>query len=269
MQPSRVVVVTGGGSGIGAALCRCFAASGAVVTVADVDAAAADAVAAEVGGEGVLADVSVEADVQALIERVTERHGRVDVYCSNAGVGEGGGAEAADEAWLRSWQVNVMAHVYAARALLPAWLERGDGHLLGTISAAAVLNHLFAAPYAATKAAALSFFEWLAITHGPGGVHVSALCPQGVRTPMLARSEQQVRFLSDTALEPDEVARIAIAAMDSGRFLILPHPEVQQYMARKAADYERWIEGMQRLRERIVSAQKSGDHLMTAPPPLP
>ena len=201
-----------------------------------------------------MADVSVEADVQALVERVLEQHGRVDIYCSNAGIGLGGGQDAPDESWQRSWEVNVMAHVYAARALVSGWLARGEGYFMGTISAAALLNHVLAAPYAATKAAALSFFEWLAITYGPQGLRVAALCPQGVRTPMLLRSQEVSDFLLADALEPEEVADIVIAAMRDERFLILPHPEAGQYFARKGADYDRWITGMQRLRQRVAGS---------------
>ncbi len=253
--PGRVVVVTGGASGIGAALCRRFAAAGAqAVVVADVDAAGAERVAAEVHGTAVLTDVSVEADVQALVGRVVDSLGRVDIYCSNAGVGIGGGADAPDEAWRRSWDVNVMAHVYAARALLPAMLQRGDGCIVGTISAAALLNHILAAPYAATKAAALSFFEWLAITYGDRGVRVCALCPQGVRTPMLMQAEERTNFLLEGALEPDQVAEAVLDALREERFLVLPHPEVHEYGQRKAADPDRWITGMRRLRDRVAGA---------------
>ncbi len=248
----RIAIVTGGASGIGAALARRFAADGAAaVVIADVDAAAAEVVAAEIGGTAVMADVSVEADVRALVQRVLEQHGRVDIYCSNAGIGLGGGQDAPDDSWQRSWEVNVMAHVYAARALVPGWLARGDGYFLGTISAAALLNHVLAAPYAATKAAALSFFEWLAITYGPLGLRVAALCPQGVRTPMLLRSQEVSDFLLAGALEPEQVADIVVTAMRDERFLILPHPEVGEYFARKGADYDRWISGMQRLSQRV------------------
>jgi NAD(P)-dependent dehydrogenase (short-subunit alcohol dehydrogenase family) len=251
----RVAIVTGGASGIGAALARRFGADGAAaVVVADVEAAAAEAVAAEIGGTAVMADVSIEADVQALVERVLEDHGRVDIYCSNAGIGLGGGQDAPDDSWQRSWEVNVMAHVYAARALVPGWLARGDGYFIGTISAAALLNHVLAAPYAATKAAALSFFEWLAITYGPQGLRVAALCPQGVRTPMLLRSQEVSDFLLAGALEPEQVADIVVTAMRDERFLILPHPEAGEYFARKGADYDRWIAGMQRLRQRVVGS---------------
>ncbi|MGH7721946.1 MAG: SDR family oxidoreductase [Candidatus Dormibacteria bacterium] len=250
----RVVVVTGGGSGIGAALCRAFTGGGAqVVVVADIDTAAATAVATEVGGIAVTADVTREADVAELVRRTLERFGRLDIYCSNAGIAVVGGEDAGDDVWRRSWDVHVMAHVYAARALLPAMLKRGEGCLLGTVSAAALLNHVNSAPYAAGKAAGLSFLEWLAITYGARGVQVSALCPQGVRTPMLAQAGD-ADFLAAGALEPEVVAASAIEAMREGRFLVLPHPEVREYVLRRASDHDRWIAGMQRLRARVVGA---------------
>jgi NAD(P)-dependent dehydrogenase (short-subunit alcohol dehydrogenase family) len=250
----RVIVVTGGGSGIGAAMCRAFAAAGAAaVLVADLDGAAAQRVAAEVGGHAVTTDVTDEAAVQALVRGAVEGHGRVDIYCSNAGIGVGGGPEAADTDWHRSFDVHVMAHVYAARALLPAMLERGDGYILGTVSAAGLLNHVAAAPYAVTKAAGLSFLEWLAIAHGAQGVRVSALCPQGVRTPMLAMGGEK-DFLLPGALEPEVVAAHVIDGLRDERFLILPHPEVREYFTRKATDYDRWLRGMQRLREHVVAS---------------
>lgn len=249
----RVVVVTGGASGIGAALCHAFAAAGAqAVVVADLNEEAATAVATQVGGVAVTTDVTHEADVAELVRRTVELHGRVDVYCSNAGVAVGGGAEVPDELWQRSWDVHVMAHVYAARAVLPAMLERGEGCIVGTASAAALLNHVASAPYAATKAAALSFLEWLAIAYSSRGIQVSALCPQGVRTPMLAAAGDR-DFLAEGALEPEVVASAVIAAVRDGHFLILPHPEVKEYFARKAADYDRWLRGMQRMRDRVLS----------------
>lgn len=255
----RVIVVTGGGSGIGAALCRRFVADGAAaVVVADIDAAAAETVASNIDGEAVRADVSVEADVQSLVAAVLDAHGRIDVFCSNAGVGLGGGPEAADADWRRSWDVNVMAHVYAARAVLPAMLDRGEGYILGTISAAGLLNHVLAAPYAVTKAAALSFCEWLAITYGDRGIRVSALCPQGVRTPMLLRAEAGVNFLLEGALEPDEVAGVVVDALREERFLILPHADVGDYFRRKAADYDRWLRGMRRLRASVTGPSPVG-----------
>ena len=253
----RVVVVTGGASGVGRALCRRFAEEGAAaVVVVDVDQGAAGAVAAEVDGTAAIADVTDEPAVRRLVEQTLERHGRLDVYCSNAGVAFGGGPEAPDDAWRRSWEVHVMAHVYAARAVLPAMLERGEGYIVGTVSAAALLNHVFASPYATTKAAALSFFEWLAIAYGDRGIRVSAVCPQGVRTPMLAR-EGERSFLATGALGPEQVASVVLEAMRAERFLVLPHPEVAEYVRRKAEDTDRWLRGMRRLRSRVIGSTES------------
>jgi NAD(P)-dependent dehydrogenase (short-subunit alcohol dehydrogenase family) len=248
----RVVIVTGGGGGIGSALCRRFARDGArAVVVADLDGAAAATVASAVGGTAAAVDVTVEAQVRDLVERTIEAHGQVDVYCSNAGIGRGGGEDAPDAVWLESWEVHLMAHVYAARAVLPGMRERGEGCFLGTISAAGLLNHIMAAPYAVTKAAGLSFLEWLSIAHGDEGVLVQALCPQGVRTAMLGMDRERP-FLLEGALEPDEVAEAVTAAMREERFLVLPHPEVAEYFRRKATDYDRWLRGMRRLRERTL-----------------
>ena len=249
----RVVVVTGGGRGIGAALCRRFKAAGArAVVVVDRDHEAAEAVAGEIGATAVPADVTVETDVRAMAGRVLERWGVIDVFCSNAGIGVAGGPEVADDAWQRSWMVHVMAHVYAARAVLPAMIDRGEGYIVGTVSAAGLLNHVTAAPYATTKAAALSFFEWLSIAHGDQGIRVSALCPQGVRTAMLGM-EGGRSFLEAGALEPAQVADAVVEGMVEERFLILPHPEVADYFGRKASDYDRWLRGMRRLRARLTS----------------
>ncbi len=247
-----MVVVTGGASGIGAALCRAFAVAGAAaVVVADRDEAGARAVAGSIGGTAAVVDVTSESDVIGLVARTIAEHGGVDVYCSNAGVAFAGGPEAADTAWQTSWEVHVMAHVYAARALLPSMLERGEGCIVGTVSAAGLLNHLAAAPYAVTKAAALSFLEWLAISYGDRGVRVSALCPQGVRTPMLAQAGEG-DFLAAGALEPEQVAAAVVEALRGDRFLILPHPEVHEYFVRRATDHDRWLRGMRGLRERVM-----------------
>jgi NAD(P)-dependent dehydrogenase (short-subunit alcohol dehydrogenase family) len=248
----RVVVVTGGGSGIGASLCRAFARAGAAaVVVADVNEVRAHAVAEEVGGTAVAVDVTREADVHDLIRQTVDAHSAIDIYCSNAGIAFGGGPEASDEAWQTSWDVHVMAHVYAARAVLPMMLERGEGCIVGTVSAAGLLNHVAASPYAVTKAAALSFLEWLAISYGARGVRVSALCPQGVRTPMLAQAGDG-DFLDAGALEPDQVATCVIDALRGDQFLILPHPEVHEYFVRRATDHDRWLRGMQRLRRQVM-----------------
>jgi len=221
------------------------------VVVSDIARDAADKVAAEIGGTAVPADVTVESDVADLVRGTLKAHGRIDIYCSNAGIALGGGPEASDQAWRQSWDVHVMAHVYAARALLPGMLERGEGYLVGTISAAALLNHVLAAPYAVTKAAGLSFFEWMAIAYHDQGIRVSALCPQGVRTAMLAQ-EGERNFLTAGALAPEQVADAVAEGIHDERFLILPHPEVGEFFQRKAADYDRWLRGMRRLRRRIL-----------------
>jgi len=245
----KVVVVTGGASGIGRALAVRMANEGAkAVVVADIDGAGAEAVAKEVGGLGIRTDVAVEADVQRLVARATEAYGAIDLFCSNAGIFLLGGEHVPDEDWRRIFDVNVMAHVHAARAVLPAMLARGDGHFLATVSAAGLLSQVGSAPYAVTKHAALAFAEWLSITYGDRGIRVSCLCPQGVKTPMLKSS-----FLLEGALEPEAVAEAAVRGVRDDRFLILPHPEVATYFQRKATDYERWLRGMRRLQAKALA----------------
>jgi len=255
----RVVVVTGAARGIGRALARRLAAAGAEsVVVADLDEDGAQRVAEEIGGTAVACDVSREADVERLVKDVESEHGRIDLFCSNAGVAVGGGPEAPTADWQRLWEVNVMAHVFVARHALPGMLRRKDGYLLGTVSAAGLLNHAFAAPYGVTKAAALSLFEWLSIAHGDDGLRVSCLCPQGVKTDMLAAEARVgLEFLADTALEPEQVADAVVEGVRLESFLILPHPEVAEYFRRKAIDYDRWLRGMRRLRAGILAASSS------------
>jgi len=252
----RVVVVTGGANGIGRAIARRVAAAGAEsVIVADMDGAGAAAVAAEINGVAVVCDVSRESDVKTLVDRVEADHGRVDIFCSNAGIAVGGGPETPTDQWQRIWDVNVMSHVFVARHVLPGMLARGEGYILGTVSAAGLLNHVLAAPYGVTKAAALSFFEWLSIAHGDQGIRSSCLCPQGVKTNMLAAERRLgLEFLTADALEPEAVADFVLLGLADERFLILPHPEVAEYFRRKAGDYDRWIKGMRRLRAGILSA---------------
>jgi NAD(P)-dependent dehydrogenase (short-subunit alcohol dehydrogenase family) len=248
----KVVIVTGGGNGIGAAMCRRFAGEGAkAVVAADIDGAAAERVASEVGGLFVRTDVTRQSDLQRLVDEVISRHGAIDLFCSNAGIAIDGGAETSDAEWQRCWDVNVMAHVFAARAVLPGMLARGNGYLLQTVSAAGLLTHPHSATYAVTKHASLAFAEWLAMAYGDRGIGVSALCPQGVRTEMLRRAAAGGRtFLLDSALEPEQVADEVVKGLAAERFLILPHPEVAEYFRRKATDYDRWIRGMRKLRDR-------------------
>lgn len=257
MKPEgKVAVVTGGGNGIGRALCRRFAAEGARgVVVSDLDEKAAAQVAEEIGGLAVVTDVGVEADVIRLVERATAKYGQIDLFCSNAGIGTDGGVETSDGAWQRIWGINFMAHVYAARAVLPAMLERGDGYLLQTASAAGLLTQIGSAPYSVTKHAAVALAEWLAITYGDAGIKVSCLCPMGVRTNMLREAEKGLgAFLTEGALDPEDVAEAVVAGLAEERFLILPHPEVGEFFRRKADDYDRWLRGMRRLQRNIQGA---------------
>lgn len=256
----KVIVVTGGASGIGAALVRRFAQEGAAgLVVADLDEAQAQAVAAEVGGLAVRTDVSVEAQVQTLIAQATSHYGRVDVLCSNAGIATGGGLQASNADWQRLWDVNVMAHVYGARAVVPQMLERGEGYLLQTASAAGLLSHPESALYAVTKHAAVAMAEWLSIQYGDKGIRVSCLCPQGVRTPMLmGKAGERKSFLQDTMVTPEQVAQDVVQAMREERFLVLPHPEVLDYLRNKTADMDRWLGGMRKLRAKAEAARRTG-----------
>jgi NAD(P)-dependent dehydrogenase (short-subunit alcohol dehydrogenase family) len=246
----KAVVVTGGATGIGRALCQRFAKEGAHVAVADIDEAGARQVAEAINGLAVKTDVSVEADVQRLVAQATEKFGRIDLFCSNAGIALDGGPEASDDGWQRIWGVNVMAHIYAARAVLPQMLERGDGYLLQTASAAGLLTQVGSAPYSVTKHAVVAFAEWMAITYGDQGIKVSCLCPQGVRTNMLDQAKGGA-FLREGAVDPDRVADVVVAALRREHFLILPHPEVLDYFRRKSDDYDRWIRGMRRLNDKV------------------
>jgi NAD(P)-dependent dehydrogenase (short-subunit alcohol dehydrogenase family) len=247
----KVVVVTGGANGIGRALCRRFAAEGArAVVVADLQEAAGRQVAAEIGGLAIVTDVGVETDLGRLVEQTTAAFGPIDLFCSNAGISIGGGVEASDASWQHIWQVNVMAHVYAARAVLPGMLARGQGYLLQTVSAAGLLTQLGSAPYSVTKHAALGLAEWLAITYTGQGIKVSCLCPQGVRTDMVAQAPDAIgALLRESLIEPETVADAVVAGLVEERFLILPHPEVAKYFQNKANDYERWLRGMRRLQD--------------------
>ncbi len=245
----KVVVVTGGANGIGRALCRRFAAEKAkAVFVADIDEAGATRVANEIDGTPLKVDVAREADLHRLVKQVTDKHGSIDLFCSNAGILFPGGEETSDADWQRIWNINVMAHVYGARAVLPEMLARKQGYLLQTVSAAGLLTIIGAAPYAVTKHAALAFAEWLAVTYGNRGIKVSALCPIGVRTDMLLKDESSVAAsILQTAIEPEQVAEAVVKGLADEKFLILPHPEALEFFRRKASDYDRWLTGMRRL----------------------
>lgn len=240
------VVVTGAGGGIGAALARRFAAEGARVVVNDLDPARTKAIADELGATAVPGDASeiVAAARDAL-------GGTVDVYCANAGLGSAGDAFADEEVWAAAWDVNVMAHVRAARTLLPDWLERGSGRFVSTVSAAGLLTMVGAAPYSVSKHGAYAFAEWLSLTYRHRGLKVHAICPQGVRTDMLtAAGSAGELVLVPTAIEPEAVADALLEGIEADRFLILPHPKVAEYYQARAADPERWLTGMNHLQQK-------------------
>jgi NAD(P)-dependent dehydrogenase (short-subunit alcohol dehydrogenase family) len=246
------VVVTGAGSGIGAALARRFAAEGARVVVNDINAAAAAEVAASCDAVVVPGDAASEQGVAHLIASAAEVLGGIDLYCANAGVARGGGEDAAEPDWDISWQVNVMAHVRAARLLTGPWLARGSGHLICTVSAAGLLTMLGSAPYSVTKHAALAFAEWMAATYEHRGIIVQAICPQGVRTPLLnASGAVGQAILGESAITPEAVADAVIEGIADGRFLILPHPEVARMYAGRATDPDRWLHSMNKLQRRV------------------
>jgi NAD(P)-dependent dehydrogenase (short-subunit alcohol dehydrogenase family) len=286
----KVVVVTGGGGGIGEALCRVFAAHGArAVVVADIDGAAAERVAAEIAaavaaGEaasgagdpaagtgtltlGLRVDVGDEDDVQGLVARAEDAFGPIDLFCANAGIIVAGGVEVPNADWERMWRVNVASHVYAARAVLPGFLARGEGYLLHTASAAGLLTQHGSAPYAVTKHAVVALAEWLSITHGDAGVRVSCLCPQAVDTAMLRANDggdsgrgadpSASSAARDGVATAEHVAEVVVAGLASEEFLILPHPEVAEYERRRAGDRERWLRGMRRLQASLMEAWRA------------
>ena len=255
----KIAVVTGGGNGIGRALCERFAAEGARrVVVADLEQDSANAVAAAIGGDAFAVDVRNEEQLQQLVAEVEQTHGPIDLFCSNAGIialdGEPWWATSApNSTWQAMWEIHVMSHVYAARACLPSMLERGSGYFLNTASAAGLLNQVGDAAYSTTKHAAIGFAESLAITHGDDGIGVSVLCPQAVATRMIGASEDGQGGTAgvDGVLTADEVAAAVIEGLEREQFLILPHSEVIEYRKRKADDYDRWLGGMRKLRRQF------------------
>jgi NAD(P)-dependent dehydrogenase (short-subunit alcohol dehydrogenase family) len=262
----KVGIVTGGGGGIGSALARAVLDAGAKVLVADLDAGAAAAAISEVDPARAIAaggDVSDETELARMIERAEKELGPVDIFFANAGTGTG--VELGTEVeWELALDVNLIAHVRAARLLVPRWLERGGGYFVATASAAGLLTQIGSAPYAASKHAAVGFAEWLSVTYGERGVRVSCLCPMGVRTAMvedgLASDDPAESLAARTVsaagaiLEPEEVARETLAAVGEERFLVLPHPEVLEFYRRKGADYDRWLGGMRRLQSQVDHA---------------
>ena len=243
----KIIVITGAAGGIGRALAQRFAQEGAGhIVCADLDGTGAEETARMVDGTAFEVNVAREVEISGMIDKVEGAIGPIDLFCSNAGILVPGGAEVPDSDWQRIWEVNVMAHLWAARHLVPRMIERGGGYLLNTASAAGLLNQVGSAPYGVTKHAAVGLAEWLALTHGDDGIKVSVLCPQAVRTAMTEGHEDGVAA-QDGMLEPGPVAEACVAAIRDEVFLVLPHPEVLGYMRRKAENYDRWIGGMRKL----------------------
>lgn len=253
----KIVVVTGAAQGIGRAMCERFHAGGAAkIVAADLNAEGAGEVAKQLGGVAFACDVSQADEVAKMVDKVQAEHGPIDLYCSNAGIIDrdpdfDNAASALEESWERCWAVNVMGHVHAARALLPTWRERRQGYFLATVSAAGLLTQVGSATYSVTKHAALAFCEHLAIAHRDDGVVVSALCPQGVDTAMVRGASGSQPAVLDGILSPEAVADIVVQGLAAEQFLILPHPQVAQYMRNKAENYDRWLGGMVKLRRAV------------------
>lgn len=253
----KVVVVTGAASGIGKALCERFAAEGAsAVVCSDINKDGVQAVADSIAGQtrslAIRTDVCLEEELQSLVEQSLEAFGHIDLFCSNAGIFVPGDETVANDDWQRIWDINVMAHIHGARAVLPHMLERGEGYLLNTASAAGLLSQVGSAPYAVTKHAAVGFAEWISMTYGNRGIRVSVLCPQAVRTEMTANTQGGGVAGVDGMLEPEVLAQTVIDTLAEEKFLCLPHPQVLTYMQRKTADYDRWLGGMRRLHDKFA-----------------
>lgn len=248
----KVIVVTGGANGIGRALCDRFAGEGAAgIVVADIDDAAGHSIAAQIGGVYAHCDVSQESEVKKLVDLAHSRFGQIDLFCSNAGITAKGGPEVPDAQWQRLWDVNLMAHVYAARAVLPLMLERGEGYLLQTSSAAGVLTEIGSAPYSVTKHAAVAFAEWLSVHYQKRGIRVSCLCPAGVATDFLDPDDPIHQFLRATSVTPEDVAECVVNGLAEEQFLLLPHQEVAEFFSYKGQDYDRWLKNFARLKEKV------------------
>lgn len=250
----KVVVVTGAASGIGRGLaCRFAAEKPKGIVVSDTNAEGAAKVARDIGGLAVAADAGKESDIKKLVNITTQKFGPIDLFCSNAGIPGHGGAEAPDDLWQRSWDIHVMAHVYAARAVLPSMIERGGGYLLQTGSGGGLLTTLGQAPYTVSKHAAVAFAEWLSITHAHQGIKVSCLCPFGVISGMLNEETMDKDApIMKTALTPEQCADFAVAALEKEEFFILPHPEIWEFFRARANNHERWLRHMRKEQEKLI-----------------
>jgi len=258
----KTVVITGAGQGIGAALARRFATAGAQVVVSDRNAGNAALVANEIGGLAVACDVTVEADIQQLVTKTQAYFGPIDLFCSNAGLGieePSHAASGSNKDWQLNWDIHVMAHVYAARAVLPDMMARGSGYLLQMSSAAGLLSQIGNASYSATKHAAVGFAESLAITHGDDGIAVSVICPQYVATPLLGYGPGEMPDDAPGVLSPEAVAEVVLEGVRRESFLILPHPDVAQFIQFKSSDYDRWLDSMRELRRRVIGEKGKAD----------
>ncbi len=247
---NKTVVITGAAGGIGEGLAKRFAREGARVVCSDIDLSGAQRVADEINGHAFKCDVSSEADIQALIETVESEVAPIDLFCANAGILTLGGLDVPDDQWEKIWKINVMSHVWTARHLIPRMIQRGGGYLLTTASAAGLLNQPGAAPYGVTKHAAVGLAEWVALTYGDQGIRVSVLCPQAVRSEMTRGHEESVAAI-DGMLEPEDVAQACVEAIEAETFLVLPHPQVLDYIRMKSSDYDRWLGGMRKLNQQF------------------
>lgn len=254
----KVVVVTGAARGIGAALSRHIAETGAAaVVVSDLRLKEAQDVADQIGGLAVACDVALEDDIQQLVDTTLQKFGRIDVFVSNAGITVKGGLKTGNDDWYKMWNVNVMSRLYAARAVIPHMLERGSGYLVHTASAAGLLTEIGSASYTVTKHADVAMAEWLAVRYGRQGINVSCICPLGVETDMIDDTDPIHRYLHLHSMSADQAAESIVNGIRAEEFLILPHPEVAEFFAMKSDDYDRWLRGMQRLREKLTAPTSS------------